>query len=206
MIGRYSKSTSLSSSSSYLLNGDDRAHILHWGIAKEHCKNKTYLPFIRKEERPLPYFISMIESVRSAEPSPLMSEEDALHQDQRARSAVIFRAEQIPPSTTDNRHRALGILDMLDLMPLGMGIMLGFTAEKLVHLEGLMNEWVVSADQYPVDLDNLWALLGYSTKGNTVCQLSKLKEGEDYMSESVETEARGMKKNMFKLILRAAMQ
>eukprot|EP00727_Mastigamoeba_balamuthi_P000682 m51a1_g10610 putative C-tail anchored protein (173) ;mRNA; f:45779-46297 len=126
VIGVYSKPAPLSSSSSYLLNGDDRARILRWGIAEERRMNKTYLPYMRKEERPLPHFVSVTESFRSAEPGPRMSEEDALRQDQRARAAVIFGAEQTPPSAADDRHRAPGILGALGLTPLGTGIVLGF--------------------------------------------------------------------------------
>eukprot|EP00727_Mastigamoeba_balamuthi_P004450 m51a1_g14002 hypothetical protein (152) ;mRNA; r:1068409-1069928 len=151
MISIYSKPMPSLSSSLYLLNGDDRACILHWGIAEEHCMNKTYLLYMRKEERPLLHFVGMAESFCSAEPSPHISEEDTLCQDQKARAAVIFGAEQMPPSAADNRHRAPGILDALGLTPLGTGIMLGFVlllamqylrsaAKKLVHLEGLVNE------------------------------------------------------------------
>eukprot|EP00727_Mastigamoeba_balamuthi_P000683 m51a1_g10611 hypothetical protein (291) ;mRNA; f:47243-48359 len=78
-------------------------------------------------------------------------------------------------------------------------------AEKLVRLEGLVNEWVVSADPYPVDLDDLWALLGYSTKGNAVRQLFKLKEGEDYKQERQTLEKGGFVLK-YCLTLRAATQ
>eukprot|EP00727_Mastigamoeba_balamuthi_P000196 m51a1_g10173 hypothetical protein (236) ;mRNA; r:758-6699 len=39
---------------------------------------------------------------------------------------------------------------------------------RLVRLKGLVNEWVPSTDPYPVDLNDLWGLLGYTRKDNAV--------------------------------------